>query len=75
MDFCDGTQTALLARSAFGLVRVYNLLPREVVDTRTTKQFQRELVKLVRQEVEAGRPNWSSCLSTAHGGVFLSRRR
>ena len=75
VDMCDGSQSALLARSAFGLVKVYNLLPQDVIDRRSVKLFQKALQTLVKDEMECGRPNWDTCLSTVYGGAFLSRRQ
>ena len=74
VDMCDGSQSALLARSAFGLVKVYNLLPQDVIDKRSVKLFQNALQTLVKEEMDCGRPNWDTCLSTVYGGAFLSRR-
>ena len=75
VDMCDGSQSALLARSAFGLVKVYNLLPQDVIDRRSVKLFQKALQTLVKDEMECCRPNWDTCLSTVYGGAFLSRRQ
>ena len=38
----------LLRRSAFGLIKVYNLLPYEVVAANSVKEFQKRLQALVR---------------------------
>ena len=56
-DFCDGSQTTVLARSALGLVKVYNLLPQDVVNAACVKDLQRALTSWAKAEVEAERPN------------------
>ena len=53
----------LLRRSAFGLVKVYNLLPREVVAEDTVPEFQKRLQRLVKTYAAGGRENWQNALS------------
>ena len=48
----------LLRRSALGLVAVYNLLPKAVVDQGTVKDFQRELQELLTKRAAAGCEDW-----------------
>ena len=42
-DLCDGSQSVLLERSLFGLVRYWNSLSEKVVSARTVSSFQRAL--------------------------------
>ena len=53
----------LLRRSAFGLIRVCNLLPREVVATDSVKEFQRKVQDLVKAHAEGGDENWKRTVS------------
>ena len=53
----------LLRRSAFGLIKVYNLLPYEVVAANSVKEFQKRLQALVRERAEGGDENWKNTLS------------
>jgi len=47
-DFCDGSQTLQFQQSLFGMVRVYNLLPQVVVDSKNVQAFQRLLTKMAK---------------------------
>ena len=62
-DYLDGTHTALLRRSALGLPRVYNRLPRRVVELKTVKDFQHALQDLVKKAAKEGQDNWKTWLS------------
>merc|ERR1711907_736734 len=53
-----GIGTRLLARSAFGLVTLYNLLPGWVFQTKTVKGFQRKPQELVKPAASAGCNDW-----------------
>ena len=70
VDCCDGSQSALVARSVLGLVRVYNLLPQTVVNARSVKNFQKRVQTAVRTELKLGTEEWQTCLSTTTGGNF-----
>ena len=48
LDRCDGRHSALMQRSLFGLVLVYNLLPRECVAADSVSYFQSCLTDIVR---------------------------
>ncbi len=64
VDFrARGSNTRLLARSAFGLIGVYNLLPDWVFNVKTVKCFQRNLQELVKQRATAGCADWPDSLS------------
>ena len=52
-DRCDGTQSDILHRSIFGMVRIYNKLPKQVVEKKTTKAFQRCLTEMARDRWRA----------------------
>ena len=43
LDRCDGSHSAIMHRSLFGLVNVYNLLPQAAVDCTDVSSFQRFL--------------------------------
>jgi len=58
VDRCQGRQSEMLARSVFGLVRVYNLLPQSLVDEQDVSRFQKMLTKTVRAECEIKAPRW-----------------
>ena len=45
LERCRGDHLDVLARSVFGLVRVYNLLKQVIVNAPTIKSFQRRLTK------------------------------
>ena len=62
-DYLDGTQTALLRRSALALPRVYNSLPEATVLCKTVKDFQGALQKEVKRAAKAGVDNWQSYFS------------
>ena len=56
-------QRCMVERSAFGLVRVYNLLPQQFVDTDSVSLFQSGLQHLVRTRATGGCADWQSTLS------------
>ena len=72
IDPCDGSHTCFLQRSAFGLIKVYNLLPQAVVNCSSVKAFQHALQELVKAEAGAGNANWQCCLGTMCGGLFVA---
>ena len=74
LDFCNGNHSAMLARSALGIVREYNLLPQWVVNAPSVKVFQRRLQDLVCNEASRGSLSWSRCLGRS-GGHLASWRR
>ena len=53
----------ILRRSALGLVGVYNLLPESIVFQPTTKDFQTELTKLLKNRASSGREDWKNTFS------------
>ena len=59
----QGCFPELLRRSALGLIAVYNLLPKELVEEKTVKGFQTELQALLKKRAEAGHENWSETFS------------
>ena len=56
-------RTDILKRSLFGLVRIYNLLPPEVVSASTISAFQSRLQKGVKAAAAQGVDNWNRLLS------------
>ena len=70
-DPLDGSKRkTLFGRSAFGLVRVYNLLPQKVVEARTVKDFQRNLQNHVKNLLASGDEDWRYCYCTHGDGAF-----
>ena len=55
-----------IRRSALGSIRVYNLLPADVVLHKTVKQFQQAVSGLVKDRVVAGDSRWRNLLSPRH---------
>ena len=58
-----GTHHALLRRSVFGLTRVWNRLPKDLMATRCVTTFQIFLTALVREACEQGEHEWDHLLS------------
>ena len=64
-DPLTGSHSTFLARSAFGLVKVYNNLPQQVVDAPSVKLFQRALQDKLKELAASDAPNWERFYSTA----------
>ena len=64
-DPLTGSHSTFLARSAFGLVKVYNSLPQQVVDAPSVKLFQRALQDKLKELAAGDAPNWECFYSTA----------
>ena len=62
-DWLSNRDTELLRRSALGLVRVYNELPRLTVEQKTVKDFQTSLQNGVKDAVVKGEENWQNTLN------------
>ena len=63
MEARRGTQHALLRRSVFGLIRVWNRLPQEVVFAATVEDMQKLLTRMVWRACQRGDHEWSCTLS------------
>ena len=63
VDPRSGTHSALLCRSALGLIGVYNLLPQYIVDAGSVSFFQSLLQGLVRDRARRGLDGWEDTLS------------
>ena len=48
----------ILKRSVFGLIRVYNRLPSQVLDAKSPKIFQRRLQCLAKEAAKGNAANW-----------------
>ena len=59
----DSAHLDILARSGLGLVRVYNILPQEVVDTSSVQRFQSVLQRLPLTRAREGCHNWPDTFS------------
>ena len=62
LERCTGDFLELTRRSLFGLVRVYNFLPEEVVQTATVKEFQKLLTAETKESCRNGRA-WETMYS------------
>ena len=61
-----GCHTETCRRSAFGLVTVWNMLPGDVVMSKSTKVVQRRLQDALRNHMESGQRNWQTlCANSA----------
>jgi len=56
-------RSPLIKRSALGLVAIYNLLPHNIVSSKSVSAFQRGLQELVISYAVTGYPQWSEVLS------------
>ena len=59
----DVRRLAVIDRSAFGLVAVYNMLPKEVVEHEDVSLFQGALQSLVKERALSGSEAWRKLLS------------
>ena len=59
----DSSHSTMLARSALGLVRIYNLLPQDIVDSTSVKSFQQALQALVMMRAKEGCHDWPDSFS------------
>ena len=57
------SRSPLIKRSALGLVAIYNLLPHNIVCTKTVSAFQKGLQELIVSFAVTGHPQWSEVLS------------
>ena len=55
-----------MRRSAFGMIRVYDLLPQDTVEKADVKSFQSALTQLVRDRLNGGDLEWRFLLSPRH---------
>ena len=53
VDPIDGTQSPLMTRSIYGLIRFWNALPQEAVNAKSVKTFQRSIQWLAKEAVRA----------------------
>ena len=63
LDRCSGGHQAIMARSVFGLVRLWNILPQKVVDAPTVSQFQSQLSKCAMHLCKCDVDEWFACFS------------
>ena len=63
MERPDLIQLEVGRRSAFGLIRIYNLLPEHVVNTDTVKDFQHALTSILKDYAISGSRDWSLLFS------------
>ena len=57
-DLASNCHLDVVRRSVLGLIKVYNLLPQQVVDSKNVKIFQSELTKLSRKLCRNGSGYW-----------------
>ena len=60
---CDGRHSDQMARSLFGLVRVYNRLPQHIVDSKDVSTFQTALTEAARKQCRDNSRNWCNIFS------------
>ena len=65
-DLVDSDHTELLKRSVFGLIRVYNELEQNIVDTRSVKEFQHNLQNKLKQLAENNTEGWELTYDPEH---------
>lgn len=65
-EWSTGRDLEIMRRSALGMIRVYNLLPEEVVQQQDVKGFQTALTDLVRARIVAQDSRWKLLLSSRH---------
>ncbi len=70
VEWPSGRNLDIMRRCALGMIRVYNLLPSELVLKRDLKEFQGGLADLIRDRVVAGDLRWRFLLSPRHP-IFL----
>ena len=58
MEWPPGRNLEIMRRSALGMIRVYNLIPQEVVDKADVKSFQSALTQMLRDRVNGGDDQW-----------------
>ena len=63
IEWPAGRNLELMRRSAFGMIRVYNLLPQEIVVKTHVKFFQFALTEMLRDHVNGGDENWQRLFS------------
>ena len=56
-------QMAWYCRSIFAMIYRYNMLPQNVVDSSTVKEFQKHLTLTARMHCAAGTPEWQELFS------------
>ena len=64
------THSAMMARSVFGVVRTYSLLPEDVIKAGNVKKFQKRLTALAKRSCANGQEDWKGMFGTvAHRTV------
>ena len=63
LNRAQGQHTELLRRSAFGLVRVYNALPADIIQHTNVREFQRALTCAVKEKCKSQEASWQFCFS------------
>ena len=62
-DPVESGHPVIIKRSIFGLIRVFNRLPQECVNAKTTSQFQHWLQSCAKNAAKHGKPNWQLMFS------------
>ena len=65
-EWSRGRNLEIMRRSAFGMIRVYNLLPQDVVEKMDAKSFRSTLTQMVRDTLNGGDLTWRFLLSPRH---------
>ena len=62
-DVWRGGQLDIVRRSLLGLIKVYNILPQQVVDAADVHIFQKRVTSIIRRACEDGVQDWQALLS------------
>ena len=59
-DPIEPTHPGIIKRSAFGLIRVFNRLPQQAINVKSTRIFQRRLQYMALQAAKSGKHDWQN---------------
>ena len=65
-SFRRGKFLETIAKSIFGLVDIYNMLPQQIIDTTCVHNFQRQLQGLLKQQAILNVTDWEHLFSPRH---------
>ena len=66
VSYRKGKFLGTIAKSIFGLIDVYNLLPQAIIDTRDVHTFQAKLQEMLKELATRKRPEWEILFSPRH---------
>ena len=65
-EWSRGRNLEIMCRSAFGMIRVYNLLPQDFVEKADVKSFRSAFTQMVRDRLTCGDITWRFLSSSRH---------